>query len=196
MKFVKYVSLTIGILFLLGMTFYAYMGGFSKVEVKRETFGPVSVFVYPHKGPYKNLHQSWEKFQKLWEAVGITECSSMAIYLDTPDTPEENLRSILACRMDGLSVSQIKAVKSQLTTFEIPKSDSLTSSFPFRNVLSYFLAPTKVYPKFQEIISENKEETSVAIEVYGGSAQVVDTIKFYMPLGIKRDVFLALETLF
>lgn len=196
MKYLKFISIIIAILFLLGTAFYAYMGGFSRVEVKRDTFGPISIFVYPHKGPYQNLNQSWEKFQKEWEAIGLTECSSLAIYLDSPDTPEEKLRSVLACKMDGLSELEKKAVEKQFVTFVIPKSNVLVASFPFRNVLSYFLAPTKVYPKFQEIISENKEQTSVSIEVYGGSLHFVDTIEFYMPLGIGREVFSPLEKLF
>jgi len=196
MKLMKTIGIVLGILIFIGISFYAYMGGFKTIEVKHQSFGPVEVFIYTHKGPYQNLNQSWEKFQKEWESIGITECNSLAIYLDPPGTPPENLRSILGCRMSGITENQIKSIQSKFVTFQIPQSDCLTTTFTFKNVFSYFLAPTKVYPKFQEMLTNESGKTSVAIEVYGGSAKFVDHIEFYMPLGISRDVFLPLEKLF
>lgn len=196
MKLFKKIVILIGILGVLGISFYAYMGGFQDVEVKDANFGSVEIFLYTHKGPYQNLNESWDKFQKEWESVGLKECHSMALYLDGPDTAPEKLRSVLGCRMDGLSDTEIKMVKSKMKTFLIPQMKCITATFPFKNVFSYFLAPTKVYPKFQETLSKQSSITSVAIEVYGGSSQFVDHIDFYMPVGVKREVFSQLELLF
>ncbi|TGL75941.1 GyrI-like domain-containing protein [Leptospira jelokensis] len=196
MKLIKKIILIVVIVGAIGLSFYAYMGGFREVEVKETNFGPVEIFIYTHKGAYKNLNESWDKFQKEWESIGLTECNSLAIYLDGPETPEENLRSVLGCRMDGLSDAQVKSIKTKLNTFQIPAVKCITATFPFKNIVSYFLAPTKVYPKFQEFLSDKSAKTSVAIEVYGGSSNFVDHIDFFMPIEVSREAFAPLEGLF
>jgi hypothetical protein len=196
MKIVRMLLFVVLGFLLFGVGFYHYMGGFSQVNVSRESFGPTQIYFVTHKGPYKNLNVSWEKFQKDWESIGITECDSLAIYLDDPETEPEKLRSILGCRMDTLNPDQKKQVSDKFSVFTIPKMDCLTSEFPFKNIFSYFLAPNKVYPKFSEIIMNEKLETSVAIEIYGGSAAFVDKIKFAMPTAVSRSVFLPLEKAF
>ncbi|WP_039928816.1 GyrI-like domain-containing protein [Leptospira yanagawae] len=196
MKLIKKIILFVVVIGVFGVSFYAYMGGFREVEVKETNFGTVEIFIYTHKGPYKNLNESWDQFQKEWESIGLTECNSLAIYLDGPETPEDKLRSVLGCRMDGLSDVQIKSIKSKLKTFLIPEMKCITATFPFKNFLSYFIAPTKVYPKFQKTLSESSAKTSVAIEVYGGSSNFVDHIDFFMPIEVSREVFAPLESLF
>ena len=82
---------------------YAWLGGFSTVAVNRGEIGPWEIVYSTHKGPYKNLNKSWTKFQKDWEAAGLKVCNSLAVYLDMPGTPEDQLRSAIACRIDELA---------------------------------------------------------------------------------------------
>ncbi|TGL40377.1 hypothetical protein [Leptospira perdikensis] len=196
MNKLKYIGISIVTLIVLGIAFYGYMGGFQQVTVSRESFGPAEVYYTTHKGAYENIGASWENFQKDWESVGITDCDSLAIYLDSPDTEPEKLRSVLGCRLEGLSPEQKKQIEGKFKTFYMPKMNGLGASFPFKNFLSYFLAPTKVYPKFQEILVAETAETSVAIEIYGGSSKTVDKIGFFMPVGVSREVFKSLEEAF
>ncbi|MCG6153682.1 hypothetical protein [Leptospira bandrabouensis] len=196
MKKGKSIGIAIAILVLFGVAFYSYMGGFQQVSVIRESFGPTEIYYVTHKGPYKEIGNSWDRFQKEWESVGITNCDSLAIYLDGPDTEPSKLRSILGCRLDGLSPEQKKQVSLKFKTFFIPKMNGLSANFPFKNFISYFLAPTKVYPKFQEILIAEPSQTSVAIEIYGGSSQSVNSIGFFMPLGVNREIFKSLEDAF
>ncbi|MCW7482875.1 hypothetical protein [Leptospira kanakyensis] len=196
MKKLKYIGITIVTLILLGLAFYGFMGGFKQVAVSRESFGQTEIYYSTHKGAYENIGKSWESFQKDWESIGITDCDSLAIYLDSPDTEPAKLRSVLGCRLDGLSAEQKKQVSAKFKTFSIPKMNGLSASFPFKNFLSYFIAPTKVYPKFQEILIAESAVTSVAIEIYGGSSKSVDTIGFFMPVGVSRDTFKSLEDAF
>ncbi|EOQ98606.1 hypothetical protein LEP1GSC195_0645 [Leptospira wolbachii serovar Codice str. CDC] len=196
MKKGKNIGITIAVLVLFGFAFYGYMGGFGQVTVSKESFGPTEIYYVTHKGAYKDIGNSWDRFQKEWESVGITNCDSLAIYLDGPDTEQAKLRSVLGCRFEGLSFEQKKQVSLKFKTFSIPRMDGLSASFPFKNFLSYFLAPTKVYPKFQEILIAESSQTSVAIEIYGGSSQPVNSIGFFMPVGVSRDVFKSLEEAF
>ncbi len=192
----KYIGITITSLVLLGIYFYSYMGGFHEVIVSRESFGQTEVYYTTHKGAYENIGASWEKFQKDWDSLGIKDCDSLAIYLDSPDTEPAKLRSVLGCRMDSLSPEQKKIVADKFKTFSIPNMNGLSASFPFKNFLSYFLAPNKVYPKFQEILSAESAVTSVAIEIYGSSSKPANTIGFFMPVGVLREVFKPLEDSF
>lgn len=196
MKKLKYIGITLGVLILFGITFYGYMGGFKQVTVSRESFEQTEIYYSTHKGPYENIGTSWENFQKDWESIGITDCDSLAVYLDAPDTEPSKLRSVLGCRLEGLSPEQKKQVAVKFKTFSFPKMNGLSASFPFKNFLSYFLAPTKVYPKFQEILIAESAETSVAIEIYGSSSKSIDTIGFFMPVGVSQAVFKPLEEAF
>ncbi|TGK79176.1 hypothetical protein EHQ24_16655 [Leptospira noumeaensis] len=196
MNKLKYIGITIAALILIGISFYGYMGGFQQVAVSRESFEQTEIYYSTHKGAYENIGASWEIFQKDWESIGIKDCDSLAIYLDSPDTEPAKLRSVLGCRLEGLSPEQKKQAAVKFKTFTIPKMNGLSASFPFKNFLSYFLAPTKVYPKFQEILIAESAETSVAIEIYGGSSDSVNTIGFFMPVGVSRDVFQSLEDAF
>ncbi|MBM9589949.1 hypothetical protein JWG41_05795 [Leptospira sp. 201903075] len=196
MNKLKYIGISLGALILLAVAFYGYMGGFGQVTVSRESFAQTEIYFATHKGAYENIGTSWENFQKDWESIGITDCDSLAIYLDSPDTEPAKLRSVLGCRLEGLSAEQKKQVASKFKTFSIPKMNGLSASFPFKNFLSYFLAPTKVYPKFQEILIAETAETSVAIEIYGGSSKSIDSIGFFMPVGTSQEVFKPLEDAF
>ncbi len=167
------ILLSLLIIFLIGAgAFYAYMGGFQKIEVTRSKFGPVEIIYAQHRGPYKELGVAWSQFQKQWEAAGLKRCESLAIYLDPPGTPEDKLRSILGCQLDGLSEEQQAKLKAKLPTFVIPASQGFASTFPYKNMLSFFLGPKKVYPEFQALMKRENVKEPVAIEVYGVEGEI------------------------
>ncbi|WCL49126.1 hypothetical protein [Leptospira sp. GIMC2001] len=189
MKAVKILGLVLGIFILLGTIFYAYLGGFQTVTASKGIFESKEIIFYLHRGAYENLSESWDLFQKDWEKAGLKECASLGIYLDPPGTEDEKLRSILGCEIGMLSEEKKSELKKHFKTFVIPKMEVLQSEFPFKNVLSFFVGPTKVYPKFAEIIKNESLETSVSIEVYGNSTSQIETIYFYMPIGVSIEIF-------
>ena len=127
MKLLKIAGVIFGLFIALMLGMYIYLGGFSSVVVERGEFGPAEIVYSTHRGPYKGIGESWTKFQKQWEAAGLSECDSLALYLDPPGTPEANLRSILACRIDGLPAPQKVAVKAKFRHFIIPKTKVIQS---------------------------------------------------------------------
>ena len=168
---------------LIGM--YAYLGGFRPVTVSRGEQSSAEIVYSTHRGPYKDLHKSWSKFKAEWEAAGLADCDALAVYLDPPGTPEEKLRSIIACRIDSLPAEQKAGIKAKLPSFTIPRSRAILSSFPYRNPISYFIGPTKVYPEFQKALS-NEATPPVAIETYGSMSRPAEEIGFSMPLESSR----------
>lgn len=179
MKFVKFA----GILFLgigiLAIIVYGYLGGFRSIEVSKGEFQSSEIVFSTHKGAYKNLSKSWDTFKAEWEKAGLKECDSLAVYFDPPGTPEDKLRSVLGCRIDALSSQGKTNLKSKLPSFRLPESKALVAKFPFKNVLSFFVGPAKVYPAMKKIMQAEKLHGSVAIETYGPASTNQD-MRYYM----------------
>ncbi len=188
MKLVKIAGIIFGLFIALMLGMYTYLGGFSTVSVERGEFGPAEIVYSTHRGPYKGIGESWSKFQKQYEAAGITECDSLALYLDPPGTPEANLRSILACRIDALPAAQKMALKGKLRHFVVPKTKALVSSFPYKSGASFVLGPMKVYPAFQKIMEQEKIMPPLGIETYG-MMKKIKVIGFVMPVEGNRTTY-------
>lgn len=188
MKLVKIAAGIFGLFAALLLTLYVYLGGFSSVAVERGEFGPVEIVYSTHLGSYRGIGQSWSKFQKQWEAAGLSECDSLALYLDPPGTPEASLRSILACRIDTLSATQKATLKAKLRHFVVPKAKALTSSFPYKSGASFVLGPKKVYPEFTKIMEQEKLMPPLGIEIYGVMKKI-KTIGFVMPIEGDRTTY-------
>lgn len=175
----------VGILVALALGGYTYMGGFHTVEVKSEVFGPVEFAYATHQGPYTKLSESWGGFMTKWAQAKLKTCLTMGVYLDKPDTPPEKLRALIGCRIDGWSEAERAAARVAFPTAVLPEGPALTSSFPFRNIASFFFAPTRVYPVMAERMAQDKTEAVVTVEFYGSFDNIQD-IKFVIPLGADR----------
>jgi hypothetical protein len=178
----------VGILIVAGLGFYAYMGGFHSVKIEQGTFGPIEFAYATHKGPYSDLSTSWTKFMTAWNEAKLKTCLTMGVYLDKPDTPPEKLRSLIGCRIDGWTEEDKAAARAKFPTAALPQGQALMSVFPFRNFLSFFLAPTRVYPEIARRMAEDKTEAVIGIELYGSFDDITD-IRFVMPLGADRTPY-------
>jgi hypothetical protein len=192
MKILRIFALGLAAALLAILGFYAYLGGFKPIDVRHTTFGPLEIIYTLHKGSYKTLKTAWDTFESRFRAAGLEECDSLALYPDPPGTPEEDLRSVLACRLDSLPQSVKMQLKAKFPSFIIPKDEAITAEFPFKNQFSYFMGPTKVYPKFHETMRAEHFTAPLAIEVYG-LEKARSQIQFFIPVKMKRAVF---ESLF
>lgn len=188
MKPLKMLTIVIAGLIGLIFTLYGYMGGFTTVKVSKVDFPATEIIYATHQGPYKGLKDSWTKFVDEFTTAGLDSCNGFGIYLDSPDTPPEKLRSIIACSVDGLSDELKATLKASFKSFTLPATEAYTSSFPFKNELSYFLAPSFVYPEFQKLIATNAITPSVAIEAYGHE-KGRNKILFYMPTNMSLESY-------
>ena len=168
--------------------YFGYMGGFKRVDVENGVFGPAEIVYATHVGPYRTLGQSWRTFQLDVEAAGLTTCDGLSIYLDPPGTPPEQLRTVIGCRIGDVTNAQKQALKEKLPSFVFPETPSLLASFPFKNDLSFMLAPRKVYPKFEKRIIEEGVEPPFAVEMYG-QIRSAGAIRFAMPYGLEKTVY-------
>ena len=184
----RIIGILVVIILALMVGFYAYMGGFKSIETTDGAFGPAEIVYATHLGPYEQLGKSWGVFKTEWEEAGLAECDALGVYFDPPDTPKDKLRTVIGCRIDALPEDQKAALKEKLDSFVLPESPTLVSTFPFKNVASYFLAPAKVYPAMMKKLPEGATPP-VAIEVYGPFSTPSPEITFILPLGVERTAY-------
>jgi len=165
---------------------YVWLGGFRDVEVTRGTFGPAEIVYEPYRGPYGDLHKAWRGFEVRLAGAGIETCDALAVYLDSPETPKDDLRTILGCRIDSLPDAQRDDVRTKLPSFTIPRSDALLSAFPYKNPASYAFAPMKVYPEVTKVLDAEGIEAVVGIEIYG-LMETAEEIGFAIPVDVERS---------
>ena len=183
------------IIFAVVLGAYAYMGGFKSVEVRDGQLEQIEFAYATHRGPYEKLFEAWTGFEEAWEAAEVGPCNALAIYLDPPETPKEDFRTVLGCRIDDLTPDHVADWRAAFPTFTLPGGPALTADFPYKNEASYFFAPVKVYPALQKVMQERSVNSPLAIEVYGVEGES-DTISFYFPLADSRSDYQALEAAF
>ena len=181
MKILKLLLGLILILVLLAVGGYTYMGGFSTPVVLEKRLGAIDVVYATHRGSYSKLSESWTPFMAKTQELGLEECNGLAFYLDPPDTPEADLRTIIGCRIDGLGAGIQSKLKEHFPVFFFPGARTLHGSFPYVNVFSFMLGPTRVYPEMQKILEDTGAKPPVAIEIYG-PVSGLEEIHYYMPL--------------
>lgn len=161
---------------------FAWYGGFSSVDVKKGHVGPIEFAYATHKGPYTDLGTSWTAFRADLSEAGLEACDALGIYLDPPETPPEDLRSIIGCRIDALPAADRAKLTGYTKIATIPESESVTATFPFKGIPSFFIGPMKVYPAMEKAQLGIDAEPVVAIELYGDETDT-DEIIFHIPYG-------------
>lgn len=194
MKIIKILAAVLGGVALCTTLFYAYMGGFQTIEVKETAVGPLNVIVTTHRGSYSGLGPAWDRFVSQVQEAGLKECDALAFYLDPPGTPEDQLRSVLGCRLDGLSEAERLKLSSAFPTYSLPAVPALHATFPYRNFFSYMLGPTRVYPALQQAAA-GRIEPRFGIETYGVDGRSKE-IGFFLPLSGEEALVDPLASLF
>ncbi|MEO1136461.1 MAG: hypothetical protein AAFW68_07610 [Pseudomonadota bacterium] len=188
MAILKWLGGILVILLFLALALYAYLGGFRTIQIEKDAFGPAEIIFSTHVGPYPEMGESWRRFQAEWEDAGLDACNSLAVYIDPPGTPPEELRSILGCRIDALPETEKAELREQFPTFTLPRTQAYVAVFPYKNFLSFMFGPMKVYPALQKRLEEENVTPPVGIETYGVEGEI-DEIGFIIPYGVGADVY-------
>lgn len=188
MRILKWLAIVVVVLIVIGAGLYAYLGGFKKIAIERGSFGGAEIVYATHVGPYSKLAQAWSRFQKEWEAAGLETCDSIAAYLDAPGTPPEKLRSVIGCRIDALSEDEKAALKGKFKSLTLPASEAYVAAFPFKNFLSFWVAPSKIYPAMMKRAKADGTTPALAIELYG-PLNAIKEIRIVMPIGTDKSAY-------
>ncbi|MDZ4726851.1 MAG: hypothetical protein SH817_11895 [Leptospira sp.] len=195
MKILKRFGITIVAIGILIVSFYAYLGGFQSIAVDEVDFSSTEIAIYLHKGSYQKIGESWDKFDKEWKEKIGEKCLMLSLYFDPPGTPEDELRSVLACDLKLVPKDKLAKVYENFKTFKVPANKALHATFPFKNKMSFMIGPMKVYPQMDKVLNQSGIVPPLAIEIYG-NYETMTQIQFLMPKDIKREAFSDLLALF
>ncbi|MBF0361203.1 MAG: GyrI-like domain-containing protein [Oligoflexia bacterium] len=169
----------------------------SVVVIKKEM--PALTFVYKkHQGSFKEVGKVMEELNKeLPLLIGINLQRGIGVYLDNPNQKSESeLRSLVGFIIEDLDLQKMDQVKmdqlkSKFKVATIPASLSYYSQFPFKGVISYMIAPLKVWPKFATEIAQTSMKPSAGIEIYDtkDKANNEKKIEFYMSTVLGEKLF-------
>lgn len=184
------VACIIAILVLIFITvigLLTYSGLFTSFDISagKPSFDSLTVAYKFARGPYKNAGELFTRVSAL-----TPELRSIGVYYDDPQEvmPSELRYIVGAVLCEGKE--EVKKEYESLYTengFIITNfpavSQAITTTFPFRNTLSIFIAVARVYPHLAEYIKTRSLCAHPMIEIYEN-----DHIVFMVPLA-KQDEF-------
>ena len=150
MGLIRFFAILLAVVLAALTGLYAWLGGFERIEVSKGGWGPAEIMFATHRGPYKNIGESWAAFEEAWTAAGLDACDGLAVNLDPPETDPAALRSILGCRIDALDEATKTKMADAFPTAILPATEAYLARFPYKNELSYVLGPLKVYPAMRK----------------------------------------------
>ena len=137
--------------------------------------GPYTIVYVNHTGDYKKVGPVMDELYQNLKMAGITQTAGIWIYYDDPaTTPTEQLKSEVGSVINPEDISKLKDVGLTYQTKNIEKGTKIVVSFPYKNKLSYFMGPIKVYPLLNTYITEKGYATwNAAIELYDEANKVI-----------------------
>lgn len=147
--------LTVPVILILGL--YAWLGGFLTVKINEQKKGTLRLLYLEHTGDYNKVYPVIQEVEKLAKTNHVDYESTFGIYYDNPQhTNAEKLRSIAGVIVNdnGLAKARKLVQDGTLKQRTIREQSYATAEFPYKNVLSIFIAIYKVYPAFNQYTVE------------------------------------------
>jgi len=162
-----YTIIVIAVLLLL---FVGYMGYFSSYDVEEKEMGPYTVAYQEHTGPYTQVGSTMDRVYQALLSEGITNQLGFGLYLDNPAIVDKSkLRSEVGSIISGDDIQKLSTTTENYMVKTFPQAKSVVAEFPYKNMLSYMMAPMKMYSVLEDYMLENNiewTENMPAIEIY------------------------------
>lgn len=183
----KITFLVLSVLVIIALTVLAYYGLFASVSIKEQEIGPYYLVYEKHIGPYKNTYKTMDSvYYRLFEEDKVETTRGFGIYYDKPGSvPDEQLRSIVGCILDGEGLNKIEELSKKYKIVEFPRSSGLVVVFPYKGVISVFLGIFRVYPKLEKFMAKGNYPHVPVMEIYDVPEK---TIQYNVPVQMPSDV--------
>jgi hypothetical protein len=172
MKFLVWAVGILAVVALVIVTFFAYMGLFSKMAVAEKMMGPYTGVYESYVGDYMKIGQVFERVNGNMKNEGITCGQSFGVYYDDPrQVPKEKLRSECGVILGDKDLAKAKGLKKKYQIKTLPAKMSLVTEFPIKNVMSYMFGPMKAYPALENYAKDKGYQLTLAYELYDQPAK-------------------------
>lgn len=167
-KVFKIISVIILGLLLLIVAVLAHAGLFESVIAVEQETGPYTIVYKEHIGAYHKVKPAMDEVYQGLLDMGIETYRGAGVYYDNPQhVPEEQLRSEVGSVLEDKDLDKVDQIKQVFKVREVPQQQSIVVEFPIRNMLSYMIAPAKVYKEADKIWQEQGySDYEYAVEIY------------------------------
>ncbi len=161
---------TIVVLIILFLLVAGYMGCLSNYEVTEQEMGPYAVAYKEYVGPYTQVASTMDEVYQALLSEEITDQVGFGIYLDNPAiVDKDKLRSEVGSIINDADIQKLSTTTEDYMVKTLPKTKSIVAEFPYKNMLSFMLAPVKMYRVLEEYMIANEiewTEDMPAMEIY------------------------------
>lgn len=165
----KIVLITLLALAGLLLVAYAWLGGFTKVNVSEEIQGGETLVFKEVRGDYKKSGKMMDEvYYDLLNNEKIETTMGFGIYYDNPKEVETaELRSDAGCILTEADVDKAENLKEKYQVKRFPEGKYVVAEFPFRSKMSVMMSIMKVYPALSKFCEEKGYQTDTPVmEIY------------------------------
>lgn len=158
MKSVKKILIALLVVAAILFGFYAYFGGFSKLNFKVEKAGGETIVYKEMVGEYSKSGEIMSSIsEELQNHHGLKITQNIGIYYDNPeDTDKDKLRSDVGCVIKTHDQNKLEELKKNYSLKQTPQTDYLITKIPFKGFFSIMVGIFKVYPAMEKYLDKNK----------------------------------------
>lgn len=164
----KKFLLVLAIVVFIIILFAAYLGLFTNIKVEDKEAGGYKVVGREFVGDYSKAGKWMLDVDKELRSNGVISTKGFGIYYDDPKTvPSDKCRSFVGNILEDKDHGRMDELQSKGFKLDsILIKNSIVTYFPIKNMLSYMVAPMKVYPVFSKYIKEKGYTVTKSIEIY------------------------------
>lgn len=169
MKVLRNTLIIVAILAVIMVCYYAYLGGFSKIEFQVAEAGG-EILVYEEMvGDYAQSNTVMDKvYYSLLNDYNIETTKGFGIYYDDPQKVESTkLRSEIGSVLEEKDSVRIAELCDRFQVKFCPEQTCIVTEFPFKGPISVMIGLIKVYPAMNEYLKANNlNNDSPIMEIY------------------------------
>ncbi|MCD4747084.1 MAG: hypothetical protein K8R58_12375 [Bacteroidales bacterium] len=165
----KIILIVLAILIIALTVFYAYYGGFKKIQISISKSGGEVLIYEKIQGDYKQSGVIMDKiYNSLLKEDKIETYKGFGVYYDNPRKVEKSkLRSEAGCILEKTDIDKLPILEKKYTIRTFPRKEYIITEFPFKGKISVFFSIMKVYPALNKFANKNGyNEESLVMEIY------------------------------
>ncbi len=180
-KVLKILGVIFLAIFLLVVAVLAHAGLFESITIVERETGPYTIVYKEHLGAYHKVKPAMDEVYEGLLEMGIETYRGVGLYFDDPqEVPADQLRSEVGSILEITDLDKVDQIEETFKVKKVPHQKSVIVEFPIRNMLSYMIAPAKVYREMGVFWQEK------GYPGYGYAVEIYDvpnkTITYIMPI--------------